>query len=44
VHATAASADPATVLGLGLPVAYLDGRPATPSAWAALLCERGGEP
>jgi hypothetical protein len=39
-HAAGASDDPATVLGLGLPVAYLDGHPATPSAWAALLCEQ----
>jgi hypothetical protein len=28
------------VLGLGLPVAYLDDRPASASGWAALLCER----
>jgi hypothetical protein len=40
VHAAAASGDPATVLSLGLPVASLDGRPATPGGWAALLCER----
>jgi hypothetical protein len=40
VHGTAASADPGTVLGLGMPVACLDGRLATPSRWAALLCER----
>jgi hypothetical protein len=40
VHATGASGTPATVLELGLPVACLDGRPATPSGWAALLCAR----
>jgi hypothetical protein len=40
VHAAQASADPATVLGLALPVSYLDGRPASPASWAALLCER----
>jgi hypothetical protein len=40
VHSVAASFDPATVLGLSLPVSYLDGRPASPAAWAALLCER----
>jgi hypothetical protein len=43
VHGTPASADPATVLHLGLPVAYLDGQPATPNRWAALLCERLAE-
>jgi hypothetical protein len=40
VHATGASRDPATVLGLELPVSYLDGRPANAAAWAGLLCER----
>ena len=34
------SADPASVLRLGLPVAWLDGRPATPGAWAGLLVDR----
>jgi hypothetical protein len=40
VHATGASGDPATVLQLGVPVAWLDGRPATAGGWAGLLCER----
>jgi hypothetical protein len=40
VHAVAETGDPATVLGLPAPVAYLDGRPASPRAWAALLTER----
>jgi len=40
VHATAATADPATVLELGLPIALLDGRAASPQAWAGLLLER----
>src|SRR5690606_14788304 len=31
------SADPASVLALGLPVALLDGAPATARAWAMLL-------
>jgi hypothetical protein len=34
------TADPATVLALDVPVALLDGRPATPRHWAALLCDR----
>ena len=34
------TADPATVLQLGIPVARLAGRPATPAAWAALLTSR----
>jgi hypothetical protein len=36
----AASRDPASVLCLGIPVAWLDGRPATAGAWAGLLVER----
>jgi hypothetical protein len=40
VYATGVSGDPATVLELGVPVAWLDGRPATPGTWAGLLCER----
>jgi hypothetical protein len=34
------SADPAAILDLPLPVALLDGLPATPHRWASLLCER----
>lgn len=34
------SGDPATVLGADVPAARLDGRKATPAAWASLLCER----
>ena len=34
------SADPASVLQLGVPVALLDGRPATPGAWAGVLVDR----
>jgi riboflavin biosynthesis pyrimidine reductase len=36
----AATADPATVLQLGVPVALLDGRVPTPQMWAELLCRR----
>jgi len=32
--------DPGTVLGLGYPVALLDGEPASPRSWAALLADR----
>jgi hypothetical protein len=39
-HGADSSADPATVLDLGVPVTYVDGRPATATTWAALLCER----
>ncbi len=35
-----ASSDPASVLQLSIPVAWLDGRPATPGAWAGLLVDR----
>jgi hypothetical protein len=35
-----ASTDPASVLQLDIPVAWLDGRPATPGAWAGLLVDR----
>ncbi|GAA2516021.1 hypothetical protein GCM10010201_10730 [Pilimelia columellifera subsp. columellifera] len=41
-YGLATTADPASVLGLGLPVALLDGAPATSHAWAALLADRVG--
>ena len=31
---------PASVLSCGIPVGRIDGRPATPALWAALLAER----
>jgi len=34
------TSDPATVLGLELPIHSLDGKPATPHSWAAMLCAR----
>ncbi|NMR20552.1 hypothetical protein [Cellulomonas fimi] len=34
--------EPGTVLGLGTPVGWIDGLPATPVVWAALLSERLG--
>lgn len=40
VQGTKATSDPASVLGLGTPVAMIDNRPADPHTWAALLCER----
>jgi hypothetical protein len=40
VHNVELTSDPATVLGLDLPIYSLDGRPATPHAWAAMLCAR----
>jgi hypothetical protein len=40
VRGTLASGDPASPLSLRIPVALLDGRPATAHAWAAMLCER----
>ena len=40
VHSVDITADPATVLGLDLPIVTLDGKPATPHAWAAMLCAR----
>jgi len=40
VHNVELTADPATVLGLDLPIVSLDGKPATPHSWAALLCAR----
>ena len=40
VHGVDLTGDPATVLGLDLPIVSLDGSPATPHAWAALLCAR----
>ena len=43
VRAMGVTADPATVLALDAPVALLDGDPATPHTWAALLCRRIAE-
>ena len=40
VHGVAETADPASVLGLDLPIISMDGRPATRRAWATLICER----
>ena len=40
VHGVELTADPASVLGLDLPIFSLDGKPATPHAWAAMLCAR----
>nr|BFE89337.1 hypothetical protein GCM10020093_119390 [Planobispora longispora] len=40
VNAVEATGDPASVLHLDLPVAYLEDRPAGRQAWTALLCER----
>ncbi|MFC7528120.1 hypothetical protein [Actinoplanes sp. GCM10030250] len=40
VHSVELTADPASVLGLEVPIFSLDGRPATPHAWAAMLCAR----
>jgi hypothetical protein len=40
VHGVELTADPASVLGLDLPIYSLDGKPATPHAWAAMLCAR----
>ncbi|HEX8344786.1 MAG TPA: hypothetical protein VF657_08585 [Actinoplanes sp.] len=40
VHGVDLTEDPATVLGLDLPIVSLDGKPATPHSWAALLCAR----
>ncbi|MBU2663108.1 hypothetical protein KOI35_06255 [Actinoplanes bogorensis] len=40
VHGVELTADPASVLGLELPIHSLDGKPATPHAWAAMLCAR----
>ncbi|WP_430780645.1 hypothetical protein [Actinoplanes sp. G11-F43] len=40
VHSVELTADPASVLGLDVPVFSLDGKPATPHAWAAMLCAR----
>jgi hypothetical protein len=40
VHGVADTGDPASVLGLDLPIVSLDGRPATRRGWAALICER----
>ncbi|MEV8507323.1 hypothetical protein AB0368_21250 [Actinoplanes sp. NPDC051475] len=40
VHNVDITSDPATVLGLDAPIYSLDGKPATPHSWAALLCAR----
>ncbi|MFI5932635.1 hypothetical protein [Actinoplanes sp. NPDC051494] len=40
VHSVEITSDPATVLGLELPIVSLDGKPATPHSWAAMLCAR----
>ena len=40
VHSVELTADPASVLGLDMPIYSLDGKPATPHAWAAMLCAR----
>jgi hypothetical protein len=40
VHGVELTADPGSVLGLDLPIFSLDGKPATPHAWAAMLCAR----
>jgi hypothetical protein len=40
VYGVENTSDPATVLGLSHPIVSLDGRPATPHAWAAMLCAR----
>ncbi|HEX5741837.1 MAG TPA: hypothetical protein VFY17_09840, partial [Pilimelia sp.] len=42
VYGAAATGDPASTLHLDLPVALLDGAPATTHAWAALLAARLG--
>ncbi len=40
VHNVENTGDPATVLGLDVPIFAMDGKPATPHAWAAMLCAR----
>jgi hypothetical protein len=40
VHSVELTADPASVLGLDVPIFSLDSKPATPHAWAAMLCAR----
>ncbi|WP_255657747.1 hypothetical protein [Actinoplanes sp. L3-i22] len=40
VHSVELTSDPASVLGLEVPIFSLDGKPATPHAWAAMLCAR----
>jgi hypothetical protein len=40
VHSVDLTSDPASVLGLDLPIYSMDGKPATPHAWAAMLCAR----
>lgn len=43
VRGTNETVDPASVLTLGIPIATIDDRPATPHTWAGLLCERLAE-
>ncbi|WP_305784871.1 hypothetical protein [Symbioplanes lichenis] len=40
VHNVDITSDPATVLGLDYPIVSLDGKPASPHSWAAMLCAR----
>jgi hypothetical protein len=40
VEGLGATTSPATVLQVGIPTARLDGRPADPASWAALLSSR----
>jgi hypothetical protein len=40
----AATADPAAILELGMPIGLVDGLPSTPTTWAALLLGRLGAP
>ncbi|WP_307798234.1 hypothetical protein [Actinoplanes flavus] len=40
VHGVDLTSDPGSVLGLDVPIFSLDGKPATPHAWAAMLCAR----
>ncbi len=39
-HRVAATGEPGSVLGLGVPVASIDGRSASPREWAAVLIDR----
>ncbi|MHB1740489.1 MAG: hypothetical protein ACYCXA_13645, partial [Actinomycetes bacterium] len=43
VHQASVTTDPGSVLGLGLPVIGLDGRPATRRAWTGLLAGHLGQ-
>lgn len=42
-HYVTQAQQPASVLGLGVPVALIDGAPATPARWAAILAQALGE-